>query len=314
MDAERRRLSDPTERRALRQSPDLTERDADLLLTFDEDFRSRQYDRSLANVVRQATLSGLTAHAGSIAAGSGARALWERLSSDSDLLLQTARGVILYQPAPAPRTTVTLLMFDPIDSIAIDSGIRFELAEAALRSRDAEARGLAVEFLANNAPERVQPAFDKLIYDENERARGYAWQASYLVDSASTWDCAVQILGDESEDLPARRSALIAAGRLLPTTEVESLLSFFVVHREPSLALDAAWLFEQYHRTPAIATAALDSPHAEIREIAGRLMDPYRGSPAAGGSRPGDPTRGDAYANLLRQLSDDSETDQGSSA
>jgi hypothetical protein len=39
-----------------------------------------------------------------------------------------------------------------------------------------------------------------------------------------------------------------------------------------------------------------------VREIANRLMDPYRGSPAAGGSRPGDPLREDPLMKLLRQI------------
>jgi hypothetical protein len=51
--------------------------------------------------------------------------------------------------------------------------------------------------------------------------------------------------------------------------------------------------------------AAQVSPHLSVREIAEHLLDPNRGSPSAGGSRPGDPTRPDAtqiYGDLLQQL------------
>jgi hypothetical protein len=51
--------------------------------------------------------------------------------------------------------------------------------------------------------------------------------------------------------------------------------------------------------------AAADSRHEPVRELALFLLDPYRGSPAAGGSRPGDPTAGDIFAELARRLEDD---------
>jgi hypothetical protein len=44
-----------------------------------------------------------------------------------------------------------------------------------------------------------------------------------------------------------------------------------------------------------------------VRDIAAFLLDPYRGSPAAGGSRPGDPTNSDIFAEMMRQLDDRSD-------
>jgi hypothetical protein len=95
---------------------------------------------------------------------------------------------------------------------------------------------------------------------------------------------------------------LTVAGEALPTEMLVDLLAYFVVHPNAELALEAANLLQCHHRHPEIAIPAAGSPHPEVREIANRLMDPYRGSPAAGGSRPGDPLREDPLMKLLRQI------------
>jgi hypothetical protein len=81
------------------------------------------------------------------------------------------------------------------------------------------------------------------------------------------------------------------------------VLSYAVLQPDSALAGDAADLLHDLHRHPAIAEAAQRSPHSAAREVAAYLLDPYRGSPAAGGSRPGDPLRGgDIFDELVRRL------------
>ena len=121
-------------------------------------------------------------------------------------------------------------------------------------------------------------------------------------DRAEARDLAFGLLGDEGVALAVRRSALLAAGEYLPTDDLVDLLTWFVAHPDPDLAGDAANLLHQLHRNPLIAEAALHSPHAHVRETAERLMDPLRGSPAAGGNRPGSPvdTAG-IFEDLIRR-------------
>jgi hypothetical protein len=140
--------------------------------------------------------------------------------------------------------------------------------------------------------------------DESERVRGVVWRAALRVDRSATVERAVTLLSDEWAPVLVRRSALDALGTDLPTSQMADLLAFFVVHPDHDLAADAANLLYRQHRNPITAEAARASPHPDVREIAERLLDPSRGSPAAGGSRPGDPTRSstDIYADMLRQL------------
>jgi hypothetical protein len=146
---------------------------------------------------------------------------------------------------------------------------------------------------------------DRLARDASARVRGFAWLAAFRIDRSTAANLATDLLGDETAGIEIRRSALNAAGEHLPTEQMIGLLSYFVIHPNEALALDAAHLLHRHHRHPEIAIAAAGSPHPEVREIANHLMDPYRGSPAAGGSRPGDPLRVDPLLQLLRLLEEE---------
>jgi hypothetical protein len=166
-------------------------------------------------------------------------------------------------------------------------------------------RGLAAEHLVAHGPTILVERASALVRDEDERLRGHAWHAFYMRESQRANALALALLGDERTPIPVRRSALVAYGEHLPTSEAADLLVFFVQHPDEALALDAAQLMFRLHRYPTIAMAAAESPHAPVRELALFLLDPYRGSPAAGGSRPGDPTSGDIFAELARRLEED---------
>ncbi|MEX2314779.1 MAG: hypothetical protein WD628_03610, partial [Thermomicrobiales bacterium] len=159
-------------------------------------------------------------------------------------------------------------------------------------------------YLAEHDPAVLRGSLDRLLADESERVRGVAWEAALRVDRSGTVERAVTLLSDESAPVFVRRSALDALGTVLPTSQLTDLLAYFVVHPDHDLAADAAGLLYRQHRNPITAEAARASPHPDVREIAERLLDPSRGSPAAGGSRPGDPTRSstDIYADMIRQL------------
>lgn len=310
-DRDRQLIESPDGRRELRATPELSPELADQLLSYEDDFRSSRLDHTLGRTVQRASHQALLDHAAAIAAGAAATDLWQRLASDTDQLNQLARSIAQSAAPPAPRATVSLLVLDPLDPFDLGQEGQSEIAQAALQSNDQDARGLAAEFLSDAAPERVLPHLEELVHDLDERVRGYSWQAGFQADAQASWDLVVSIAGDERAALDVRRSALVAAGRHLPTSQVEDLLAYFVIHPTEELARDAAQLFYLYHRTPVIATAAMQSPHSTVQDVARTLMDPYRGSPAAGGSRPGDPTGGDAFANFLRQLGNEAdETDE----
>jgi hypothetical protein len=113
-----------------------------------------------------------------------------------------------------------------------------------------------------------------------------------------------RILDDDNQPVGSRRSALAAIGTSFETRDVIDLLANMVVHQNEAIAIDAANLLYRLHRHPTIAMAAIASPHQQVREIGEFLLDPYRGSPAAGGSRPGDPTDSDMFARLIRETED----------
>jgi hypothetical protein len=204
----------------------------------------------------------------------------------------------------AAEATLHLLVLDPLDPFNLGDTVRSEIAASALRSTSAEVRGLAAEFLAGHAPQELARSFSVLIADESERVRGIVWTTALRLNPGAAAERATDLLGDESVPVPQRRSALMAVGTALPTSQVAELLAWIVVHPDHELASDAAQLLYDYHRNPITAEAARESPHADVREIAEHLLDPLRGSPAAGGSRPGDPTRSsaDIYADMIRQL------------
>ena len=205
--------------------------------------------------------------------------------------------------AHAGETTLFLLVVDPLDPYELGDDARGSVAAAGLRSPDAAVRGLAAEFLATHAPERLLADFDALIGDEHERVRGITWEAAFALAPQDAATRAEALLLTGGAALPLRRSALAALGAHAPTTAIVEVLAWAVQQPDAALSGDAADLLYALHRHPVIAQAALSSPHTRVREIGERLLDPLRGSPAAGGSRPGDPTRvNDIFEELLRQV------------
>ncbi len=291
-------------RRWLRGDPDLSSERADRLLTFESDFRQRRRDRTLVEVVNRASAGSIGTHASAIAAGAAATALWRRLATEPAQLVKQASALVAGTDTQAAEATLHLLVLDQLDPFGVGTDGRLSIAEQALMSHAGEIRGLAAEFLAEYAPEVLERMLDHLVADESERVRGVVWSAALRINRQSTVERATKLLGDESATVSIRRSALNALGTSLPTAQMAEILSYFVVHPEHALAADAAGLLYRQHRNPLTAEAARDSPHADVREVAEQLLDPLRGSPAAGGSRPGDPTRSsaDIFGDMIRQL------------
>lgn len=304
-----RLLATPDGRRQLRVRADVDQGLADRLLAHEADFRQPRRDHTLALVVQAASDDALVRHAATIAAGPGAAALWERLAARPMVLHEVATVVVAGDDVTAAEATLYLLVLDQLDPWGLGEPGRVGIAIEALRSPHPVVRGLAAEFLAAHAPALLLGRFDELVRDPDERVRGIVWSAALRLARADARDLALAMIGDEWAPLPQRRSALHAAGAALPTSDMLDVLTWLVVHPDPDLATDAANLLLDQHRHPTIAMAAQTSPHANVREIAEYLLDPYRGSPAAGGSRPGDPSRADAtdiFEDMIRRLGDPS--------
>ncbi|CAN5739673.1 hypothetical protein BH23CHL2_BH23CHL2_30010 [soil metagenome] len=298
-------IEQPGGRRWLRASPLLNTELAGRLIEYDDDFQGQRRDTTLEPVIALAGLDELVAHSPAIAAGSGAPALWSRLSKHPDHFRGAIRSVISKGDSRAIDATATHLLLDPANPYRLNPDQQAQIALKMLSTDTETGRGVAAEFLATNAPDELSDQLDALVRDRSAAVRGFAWFAAFRVDREAATDRAIELLGDESIAAKMRQSALNATGEALPTEQIVELLSYFVVHPSEALALDAANLLQRHHRHPEIAIAAAGSPHEAVREIANRLMDPYRGSPAAGGSRPGDPLRSDPLLELMRQLEDD---------
>ena len=303
-------LAEPEGRRWLRASSLLDAELADRLVTYSEDFNRRRHDATLAAAVERASLDLLVRHAPAIAGGSGAPALWTRLGDHPDQFQAAFDAVLASEDARALEATATHLLLDSTGQFGLSEDEQQELARAIIETDVDAARGVATEFLASAAPDILASRITALAHDASASVRGFAWFAAFRHDQSGATDAAIELLGDESISAEIRRTALNAAGESLQTEQMVGLLAYFVVHPNRDLALDAAHLLHRHHRHPEIAIAAAGSPYDEVREIAMRLMDPYRGSPAAGGSRPGDPLRSDPLMQLLRQLEEDERTEE----
>lgn len=307
-----RLLAQPAGRRWLRHAPQLghvwpREKVHYRLLDHEEDFRSKQRDVSLNILLDCVGDDDLLRHACAIAAGPAGTFFWERWDDDPDAMTRIASEIVSNCDAVAAESTLYRLIIDPIDAWNLGPERRQRIATAALKSASADVRGLAAEYLTTDAPAELLASFDALVRDESERVRGIVWSAALRLARADATDLAFAIVTDEAAPLAVRRSALIAVGTLLPTSDLIELLSLLVAHPNIELASDAASLLYNQHRQPDIALAAQHSPHDHIREIAETLLDPLRGSPAAGGSRPGDPTRADTagiFRDAIRQFED----------
>ncbi len=292
-------------RRWLRQSSLLDQALADRLLGYADDYNQERNDSTLAAVVECASLARIVEQAPTIAAGAGAPALWTRLMQRPGHFQAAIERVMQEGKERALTATATHLLLDPAEQIDLSAGQRQAVAMAIIDSRAAAARAVAAEHLAITSPATLAGQIGTLGRDPVASVRGFAWYAAFRCDREEAMAAATALLGDESIGPAIRLTALDATGEHLPTTQVVGLLTYFVVHPNPDLALAAANLLHRQHRHPEIAMTAIESPHDEVRQIAARLMDPYRGSPAAGGSRPGDPLRADPLLQLMRQLEEE---------
>jgi hypothetical protein len=295
-------LGDAAGRRWLRALPTLDASLAVRLLAHEIDFRDPRRDHTLDALVRAAPLDAIVAHAAAIAGSSAADALWRRLAQEPETLIDVASTIASGADSHAGETTLFLLVADPLDPYSLGDDARRAVAAAGLRAPDARVRGLAAEFLAAQAPAQLLADFETLIVDAHEQVRGIAWNAAFALAQRDAAERAEALIEDEDASLANRRSALAALGAHTPTANVVELLAWAVQHPDAQLAGDAADLLFALHRHPIIAQAAQASPHARVRAIGDQLLDPLRGSPAAGGSRPGDPTRmPDIFEELLRR-------------
>ncbi|HEU4792423.1 MAG TPA: hypothetical protein VFS96_02090 [Nitrolancea sp.] len=271
------------------------------LLEWREDFAADHRDRTTPAVISYLPIDTLRQHAAFLAGSNAASAFWERLAAEgAETLISAAITVFTTGEPSARETTLHLLLLDPYSPLRLSPGDQSRLLAAALNDPDEEVRGLAAELVAETDPDRLLHDQARWTRDPSERVRMAAWDVAFVASIEQAAEEATLLLSDEAAPLAARRSALIALGDYLPTPQFAPLLALMVVHPNRELAEDAGDLLWTRHRTPIAAQAAVQSPHAAVREIAQRLLHPDIGSPAAGGSRPGAPGGYDIYQEMLK--------------
>jgi hypothetical protein len=282
---------------------------ASWLLAWPHDFRADRRDRSTLHVVERLQMNDLVAHALTLAGSNAASIFWSRVAElGGDAVAEIAANVLASADASTRETTLHTMLLDPYGDLRLSGDVERRLLETAIADDDPEVRGLAAELAMETAPDLLLGAPERHERDVSERLRAAYWMAAFAHDLDGAAARASSLVTDETAPLDARRSALVAAGETLRTRDAAPLLAGMVAHPDPVLAGDAANLMWRLHRNPAIAQAAARSPHAPVRAIAERLLHPEMGSPAAGGSRPGDPTRTvDIYEQMLRQLESNSD-------
>ncbi|HUG14788.1 MAG TPA: hypothetical protein VMM78_07175 [Thermomicrobiales bacterium] len=284
----------------LRRYPLLDAPLADRLIAREADLRLERRDASLSWVVERASLDAVLQHATAIAGGPAAAALWRRLDGDGEALEERAMSIVGSGDGAAAQATLVHLVMDPMNPHGLDDERRGRIARAALGSPEAGIRGMAAEHMLAHDPAELLTSFDDRVRDPSERVRGVTWLAALQLARDDARDKAFHVILNDEEELEIRRSALIAVGTRLPTSDLVEMLSLLVTHPVEPLARDAAELLFREHRHPIVAEAALRSPHQQVREIAEKLLDPLRGSPAAGGSRPGDTAQ--IFSDMMRQI------------
>jgi len=258
------------------------------LLAWGDDFDPFRRDPSTAVVVLALPSNTLDQTLCWLAGTNAASALWERLSSQGPERLFCAAHRVLREGSPLARETVLHLLFiDPGFATLLSEDERVDLLDVALTDPDAVVRGLAAEIACATTPTLLRRERDTLLYDEDDRVRSAVWTSLWSVDPEAAADQAIALLTDERAPLPVRRSALAALGQFLSTEQIAPILAWLVRHPEPELAHEAADLLWRHHRHPLVAHAAAASAHPQVRAVAERLLHPERGSPAAGGDRPG---------------------------
>lgn len=306
-----RLLQDRAGRRSLRELlPGLPRKAAaelaSCLVSFRNDFDAMHRDRTTPLVVAHLRSKELLEAASFLAGSNAATAFWERLLTEPSATISAAIEQVFHDGDLLAREyAVYALLLDPLHPATLSPAILHRFVELALADADDEVRGLTAEFAAAEAPDMIMAPH--WVLDAGERTRAAAWQVAFTRDPDEAIERAVELIEDGEAPSPARRSALVALGERLPTADVSPLLAILVDDPDPELALDAASLLWRYHRTPDVAQAAARSRHEAVREIAMHLLDPTRGSPEAGGFRPGAAEQGYGFYDQIRRQIDRSD-------
>ncbi len=272
------------------------------LLCFEADFVIGHRDSTTSQVVRSLPIGDLRDSVLFFAGSNVAAPFWQRMVEEQpESVARLASDVIASGGVVARETTLYMLLLDPYSEVHLTGADRALILDKALYDPNAGVRGIAAEVLADEAPERLARELTRLVFDESERVRMAAWDAGFAIDFLDARDRAMEIAANEDAAVEPRRAAVAALSAVLDTNEIAPLLQFLVSHPNRVLAEDAVNILWTYHRAPAIAMAASESPHETVRDVAARLLHPETGSPAAGGSRPGAPdAQRDIYQEMLK--------------
>ena len=289
-------LATPAGRRWLRRVvlPALPSPQASLLaaalLAYRDDFLRWRRDRSTWVVIDRIDREALLANAVWLAGSNAALALWVRLQQEGTATLITVATRVLREgTAVAREVALTLLLTDPNREIRLPARIERGLLTIALADPDDTVRGLAVATAARRAPDLLLSHWHRWVQDRSQRARRAVWQLALRSDPHAR-EHAIALVSSEAVPVSIRNDALWALAQAMTTDEIAPILAVAVVHPDRELAEAAAEILWTQHRHPLPARAALESPHRPVRRIGEQLLDPRRGSPAAGGARPGMPS------------------------
>ncbi|MCS7050955.1 MAG: hypothetical protein NZL87_05010 [Thermomicrobium sp.] len=257
------------------------------LLAFREDFSPQRRDWTTRSVVEAADRATLDRQLTWLAASNAALALWERLANEGLCGLVSAALRVLRRSSPLARELVlTLFVADPTREVRLPRSAERALLVVALVDADDAVRGLAAEAAWRRAPELLLAGWRQWVRDPSGRVRRAAWQVA-LRRRADARGAALALVTDEGEPVAVRADALWALGQCLPTAELAPVLAAAIQDPALELAAVAADLLWWQHRHPLPAQAARRSPHPAVRALGAALLDPHRGSPAAGGARSG---------------------------
>lgn len=262
------------------------------MLDWPGDFEPQKRDRTTAHVVAALSEDDLYACLTMLAGGNASSALWERLSATgAGVLTQAVERIFEAGDVRTRETTLHLLVLDPYGPEYLSRDHQSTVLLKALDDPDEEIRGLAAEVVAADLPDRLLSRCEHAPLDSSERVRTAFWQVALAYQPDRAIEEAGELALDPNQPLEARRTALLSLGENAATRTVAPVLQALLTGDDQVLADDASQLMWRHHRAPDIANAASQSPFPEVRELAERLLHPTMGSPAAGGSRPGDPTR-----------------------
>jgi hypothetical protein len=262
------------------------------LLNWHEDYRAERRDRSTVNIVAALTGEQLQQHLPFLASSNCAGALWQRIAhSGPDVVMNYVQMIFRTDDPRARETTLHLLVLDPYGPEYLPHEAQNAVLKIALQDPDPEIRGLGAEVIAAELPETLIDLWDSAPLDDSERVRMAFWRAAMVNRPNDAIEAAGILALDTGKPHESRRTALLALGENFSTPSVSPVLQSILRGDDEVLAEDAAQLMWRFHRTPDIANAAADSQFTSVQAQANRLLHPEIGSPAAGGSRPGDPTR-----------------------